>query len=245
MPLPFVSVLMPVYNGIACGRGYLEKAVASIVLQEYDGPIELIVVDDGSTDTTYASLRSMETAISREFLSRRLVVVRTGHFGVTPALNSGLLRCNGEFIARSDADDYSAPERIQRQVQFLLEHPDIGLLGTSARIVRGTKVGEVGFKCNNPITRDTFLTGNPFCHGSVMFRKVVIATVGGYNTEYQHSQDYDYFWRVSKSFGTHILDDPLYFYRIHPKRITSTPSRYSLQVRCAKRIKQQILRDTQ
>jgi len=115
---PAVTVLMGVYNG----ELFVRDAIDSILAQSYRD-FELLVVDDGSTDTTPAILASYDD-------SRLRVLRNEENIGLTRSLNRGLRAARGGLIARQDADDLSLPNRLARQVTFLESHPDVVLLGT-------------------------------------------------------------------------------------------------------------------
>ena len=127
---PLVTVAMSVFNAAAT----VGLALRSILAQTC-GDWELIVIDDGSTDRT------------REILSRvqdsriRFIQEPSGNLGLAPRLNQCVRLARGRYIARMDADDVAYPQRLERQVSFLQEHPDIDLLGTGALVFKGE--GEV------------------------------------------------------------------------------------------------------
>lgn len=110
---PLVSIAMPVYNG----QDTVAEALRSLLAQTY-APIEIIVVDDGSTDGTWEVLQSFGTAIRR---------IRQANGGIAAARNAGLRVARGEFIALMDHDDLAAPERIAAEVKFLRQRPDLVL----------------------------------------------------------------------------------------------------------------------
>ena len=117
---PLVSVLIPCYN---CEK-YVEEAVMSIIEQSYSN-LEILVIDDGSTDNTGSILQELAQKDSRiRYIKNEtnLKLIRT--------LNKGIDLCRGKYIARMDADDISLPTRIVKQVNFLEKHPDIGIVGT-------------------------------------------------------------------------------------------------------------------
>jgi glycosyltransferase involved in cell wall biosynthesis len=116
---PLVSVVMPVFNAAL----FVEEAVASIRDQSYPW-WELLCVDDGSSD------RSAEVLESLAAQDRRIRVIRSpAHAGVASACNAGLLQAHGDLIARMDADDVAKPDRLERQVQYLLAHPSAVAVG--------------------------------------------------------------------------------------------------------------------
>jgi glycosyltransferase involved in cell wall biosynthesis len=205
---PSVTVLMSVFNG----QEFLRKAVDSILAQTYKD-FELLVIDDCSSDRSADILRS--------YTDRRLRVVRNPqNLGLTAALNLGLQLSRGELIARQDADDVSHATRLEGQVGFLRQNPHIALLGTQVRIIN--EMGRVLrpmvlHRCASERGVDwQLLFGNPFVHSSVMFRRAVIADLGGYNESLRYSQDIELWSRVlTKHQGTN-LTETLVDYRTHP-----------------------------
>ena len=115
---PLVTVLITAYNE----ADYIEEAVRSVLAQTYDH-LEAVVINDGSTDETGDVLR-------RRFDDERLRVFNQERTGRVPSLNHGLDVANGAFVAVLDADDRCRPNRIERQVDYLLAHEDVGILGS-------------------------------------------------------------------------------------------------------------------
>lgn len=125
---PLVSVLMPVYNSVDT----LNRAMDSILNQTYKN-IVVVVVEDGSTDGSVALLNDYAAR------DRRVKIYPNGeNIGVARSLNRGLDLCEGKYIARMDADDFSYPERIEKQVAFMEANPDISILGTLRQIIYPT-----------------------------------------------------------------------------------------------------------
>ena len=117
--MPAISVLLPFRNAAAT----LDAAIASIAAQSF-GQWELLLIDNASTDAG--------TAIAEQWArrDRRIHVVREANVGIAHALNTGLARAQGRYIARMDADDISHPERLAKQFGYMEAHPEIGVLGT-------------------------------------------------------------------------------------------------------------------
>ena len=201
-----VTVLMAVRD---TPSGLLGQAIASIrrqTLREF----EFLILDDGSQrQETRVELERQAAADSRVRL------VRGPPRGLTPTLNRGLALAQGELIARQDADDWSEPERLERQVAFLREHPRTGLCGTNAWTHRydGRPLWATRLPEDGAAVRAALWRGNPFTHGSTMFRRDAARAVGGYREELPCSQDYDFFWRLSDASGGANLGEPLYHYR--------------------------------
>jgi hypothetical protein len=210
MTAPKVSVVMSVYNG----EKYLREAVDSMLNQAF-ADFEFVVVDDGSTDDTWAILQSYD--------DRRIVLLRNEeNTGLTQSLNKALAVANGEFIARTDADDVSWPERLKKQVAYLDAHPEVGLLGTWVEIIgeRGERLSVLRRPMDPPFIKWSLLFDNYLFHSAVMYRRSLAKKLGGYNTS-RYAQDYDLWSRMS--FETQIAKLPqvLVSWRRHPAGITA------------------------
>ena len=211
MSTPAVSVVMAVYNG----EPWLGEALASILGQSLVD-LELIVVDDGSTDGTSKRLAAVTDP--------RLRVLRQSRGGQTRALNSGLQAARAPLIARIDADDVALPTRLERQVAFLAAHPDVGLLGTAAREIApdGSVVRTLVPPCDDRALRRALRRSNPFIHSSVMFpRRALIGAGGAYDESFAVAQDYDLWLRMSRVTRLASLDAPLVLRRLAPGRLSS------------------------
>jgi glycosyltransferase involved in cell wall biosynthesis len=171
---------------------------------------EFVILDDGSEQRdTCAELESHAVADSRIHLKRGPAR------GLTRTLNRGLALAKGALTARQDADDWSEPERLERQAEFFRENPQIGLCGTNActyqqdgRALWATRLPESAAAVRAALRR-----GNPFVHGSTMFRTAAARALGGYREQFSCGQDYDFFWRLSDVYGGANLPEPLYHYR--------------------------------
>jgi glycosyltransferase involved in cell wall biosynthesis len=119
---PKVSCLLPVYNG----EQFIEEAVRSLLAQTLKN-FELVVVDDGSTDSTPRKLAALNAE------DQRLRILRQANGGIVAALNAGLGLCRAGYIARMDADDVAAPDRFEFQADYLDRHPGCVLVGGVAR----------------------------------------------------------------------------------------------------------------
>ena len=211
MTIPAVSVLMGVWNGAPRVR----EAVGSVLGQTM-GDLELIVIDDGSTDGTPAILES--------FGDPRLRVERRARGGLTSALNRALALARAPLLARLDADDLAVPERLARQVAFLDAHPDVGLLGSAAREVdpSGRAIRTVCPPTDDAALRRALIRSNPFVHSSMMMRRAAVELVKGYDPSFPVAQDYDLWMRLSRVTRMANLAEPLVVRRILPGRVTAT-----------------------
>lgn len=224
--MPTVSVLLPCYNAETTLVETLES-LFNQTLTDY----EVIAVEDGSLDAT-ADLLHMWAA-----KEPRLKVLQKKHGGIISALNHGLATCQADLVARIDADDRAHPERLARQVTYLIEHPEIAVVSC---LVEGFPPGLVreGFRIYlewlnslispEEIEREIFVE-SPLAHPSVMFRKTAVEAVGGYQ-EYGWPEDYDLWLRLYLS-GARFAKVPevLLAWREHPQRLTRCDTRYSLE----------------
>jgi glycosyltransferase involved in cell wall biosynthesis len=217
--MPRVSLIMGVHDG----ERYLAEAVESVLAQTF-ADLELVVVDDASSDAT--------SAILAGFSDPRLVVLRTDeNLGLTRSLNRALAACTGELVGRQDADDVSDRRRIERQVAHLDAHPEVGLCGTWALTVdpEGREVG-VG---RPPADAEALAAGlreeNKIFHGSILGRRRLFEELGGYREAFRYSQDYDLYLRAVERTRLTNVPEPLYRLRFHDGAISST--RHELQHR--------------
>jgi len=235
---------MPVWNGIVAGPDYFHKAVFSLVHQDYEGPVEIIVVDDGSGDETLKFVREWADQVKAGWQSRRIVVASRPHEGVTHSLNHGIRLATGEFVARHDADDWSAKNRLTEQVEYLKTYSEVAMVGSAVRVVHGTReVDEVWYRASGRVPKASFGKQNPLAHGSVMIRRSVLTEVNGYDTQFPHAQDYDMFWRIACLHPIATISNPLYFYRVHDRRVTSDRRKFQIQLQCSRRIQRRIQRE--
>ena len=210
MTAPAVSVLMSVWNGAPWVRDAVES-----VLRQTAADLELIVIDDGSTDGTPALLAALSDP--------RLRVERQPRRGLTRALNRGAGLATAPLLARLDADDVALPERLARQRAFLDAHPEIGLLGAGAREV---DVAGREIRVIRPLERDAtirraLIRGNPFVHSSIMMRRSILERVGGYDETLAVAQDYDLWLRMSEVTRMANLGEPLVVRRLLPERVSA------------------------
>lgn len=224
MTVPRISILMPLHNE----ERHLPVALASLQRQTLTD-WELVAVDDRSTDATPQLLRQAATT------DPRIRVLPSPEKGLVPALNAGLAACRAELVARMDGDDVCHPRRLERQLAWLQDHPDAGLVACSFRHfprrtlregMRAYEAWQNRLLTHDEVLRDLYVE-SPFVHPSVMFRKDCVAAVGGYR-DLGWAEDYDLWLRLAAagvSFGR--LAETLFFWQDHPGRATRTMDAYS------------------
>ena len=205
MKNPKITVLMSVYNG----EKYLNEAIDSILAQTFKD-FEFLIIDDGSTDKTGEILESYSD-------QRIKIIDNEKNIGLTKSLNIGLKIAKGEFIARQDADDVSMPERLEKEVEFLEQNRNVGLVGTDYLFIN--EKGKVVYivKCLNGSRelKEKLLEGNQLGHGSVMLRRECIDEVGTYREEFKFAQDFDFTLRIAEAYDVANIPKSLYKWRIN------------------------------
>jgi glycosyltransferase involved in cell wall biosynthesis len=192
---------------------------------------ELVCVDDGSMDSTPVILANA----ARQ--DKRIRIFTTGGSGLVAALNHGLAACRGELVARMDGDDISHPRRLELQAAAMTADPTTGLVACAFRhfprqqVRMGMRTYEDwqnSLDTHDAIIRDLFVE-SPFVHPSVMFRKNLVAAVGGYR-ETGWAEDYDLWLRLAAA-GVRFarLTRPLFFWRERPERATRTSPEYTAE----------------
>lgn len=206
---PLVSVIIPVYNGCP----YVGKAIQSILDQSYKR-IELLIVDNGSTDDTPNVLQSFR----KRFANRIKVYSFTSNKGAFFASNFALSKAKGRYIAMMDADDISQVHRIRTQVDYLVQNPRTIVLGTQATIIN--KVGKVIGKKSMPTTHEhilkQFAVVNPIVHPSVMYNRSLLPNPTSlYSIKYGVNDDYYTFFKLMAYGEFANLPEVLLKYRVH------------------------------
>lgn len=210
---PMVSVLMPVYNGMP----FLALAVASILNQSFRD-FEFIIVDDCSNDDSLKYLRTIAD-------ERMVLVPLPENKGVTGALQEGMSRVRGKYVARLDADDLAKTHRLQTQVDYLEHNPEVGLLGSSIELIdaSGKFLKHVNLAKDDIEIRWRFLLKNPFFHSTVMFRYDLVKKHHlGYARK--HGEDYQLWVELMQFCKGAITSDELIQYRTHQQSWTFTKS---------------------
>lgn len=217
-----VSVVIPAYNA----EKFVLRAVSSVLEQDY-APIEILLVDDGSTDGTADRVRQA---------APQARIVRQDNAGVAAARNTGLRHAQGELICFLDADDGWFPGKVAAQVDYLRCQPQVGLVFHDWLVWRPDGQGHYA-EPEKPASPGAGAI-DPGCSGwiypqlllecvvhtsTVMIRREVARAVGFFQTDLVNGEDYDYWLRVSRHCEIHKLADVYSFYREVAGSLTSRP----------------------
>jgi glycosyltransferase involved in cell wall biosynthesis len=209
--MELVSIILPVYNA----EKYLEKSISSILQQTYTN-LEVIIIDDGSTDGSFEIIESFAKS------DCRIISISRSNKGLVETLNEGISIATGKYIVRMDADDVSYFNRIEEQVDFLRKNLEYVIVGSWADVidVNGDIVGVYNYpKVNDFYIRIGLFWHNQFIHPSVMIRSGVLKECG-YSPKFKHVEDYELWTRILKYGKGHNLDKSLIKYRILETSIT-------------------------
>jgi glycosyltransferase involved in cell wall biosynthesis len=237
---PLVTVAIPAYNAAST----LEETLGSVFGQTYPC-IEIIVVDDGSTDSTPALLKRH---------AGKVLAIRTANRGLASARNTGLASARGQYVALLDADDVCQAERIRMQVDYMEANPAVVLCSTDfsafdrsgeispSHIARYySMVGEardgVGSLYQRAATLDGIVktySGNVYQHmvagnfvhpPTILFRRSLLETAGNFDEHLPNACDWDWLIRVSRAGEIGFIDHPLLRYRLSPSQMSGSRNR--------------------
>ena len=217
-----ISVIIPVYNA----ETTVAKTLETVRAQSFQ-PLEIIVINDGSTDGTLEIVRRQEG----------IKLLDLPHRGIVPALNDGLAAASGDYIARMDADDLCHSERIKQQAAFLDRHPEIGIVGCRVKF-GGDRINQTGYATYvdwiNTLVKSEDLALNrfiesPLAHPSVMFRRELVDRFGAYR-DGPFPEDYELWLRwMAHGVNAAKVDQELITWNDPPNRLSRTDERYSIE----------------
>lgn len=217
--MPTVSVIMPAYNV----ERYLSEAIDSVLAQTY-ADFELVIVDDGSTDSS--------RAIAEHYRAEhpdRIVVVSQENRGLAGARNTALGVASGRVFALLDSDDGWAPTFLERQMRVLEAHEDVAIVSGNAINRGGAEDGRPARAVPDPRPAPDLLTilrDDMAVFIMSVFRREVVDRVGGFDEEFRTNEDYD-FWIRAAFAGFKFLrnPEPLGFYRRHANSLSASDVR--------------------
>jgi glycosyltransferase involved in cell wall biosynthesis len=194
------SVLIGAYNNASTLRRAIDSMLAQTVAE-----IELLVIDDGSRD---GSLAVAQEAAARD--ARVRVLEMGSNVGISRSLNEGLRAARAPFVAVQDADDWSEPQRLERQLAVLRTRPEVAVVGSLMH-----EVDEAGARLA-PRTRfavgdvtELLISFNPIPNTSSCMRREAVLDAGGYDPRYRYAMEYDLWLRLAERWRLVALPEPL------------------------------------
>ena len=228
---PKVSVIIPAFNSAP----FIAETIQSVLAQTY-GNFEIIVVDDGSTDTTLDVLNEFGDQIT---------VLTKANGGPASARNLAIRNASGKYIAFLDADDLWTPEKLAEQVAFLEAHPEVGLTYAEALMfdeVGGEKQirGKIGFTGETSFCH--LLLGDHIPNSTVLMRRNCVDTIGWLNERRDliAVEDYEYWLRLAKAFPIRAIARPLAYYRVHAHNLMGDGDNIEKSLRLPLRVLEEI-----
>jgi len=223
-----ITILLPVCDGMP----YLKEAIDSILTQTYRD-ILLFIINDGSKDGTEEYINKI--------VDPRVLICNRKKEGLGASLNFGLRICETNFLARMDSDDISFSNRLEKQINYLHEHKEIGLVGTQIAYMMAP--GRKGFSppllCDHIEIRRLLLRGHhSICHPTIMCRTSLLKEIGGYRIN-NIGEDLDMFLRFSEISKVANMREIFYLYRIsknsvNAKKQDEIKQNYAYAIHCAK-----------
>lgn len=217
MELALVSVIIPSYNRLC----YIKLAIESVLHQSY-GKIELIVVDDGSTDDSISYLRSL----SDDSLITFIAHPDGANLGQSASINAGIRQASGGFVVILDSDDCLESNSISRHVNYLNEHAEVGMVYGNGAAVDGE--GKSLHFNTLPVNHKEYSDPNRLllnCYialpGASMVRSEVYAKVGFFEESFRAGQDHDMALRIFEDFEVSYIPETAFYYRKHSEAISS------------------------
>lgn len=210
-----ISVLITVYNG----ERYIKDAIES-VLQQEKIDVEIIIINDGSTDNTDQILASYESY-------ENIIIIKSKRIGRGKALNLALNTSSGKYVAILDADDLYHPHKLKSQYQLMENDSNLGVVATGYHLItKDFSIEEIEItdkkELDTPQLSDVtekIAYHSPLCHSSVVMKKSILVEVGGYDETRARQYDYDLWIRiVNKGWRLFLLDKSLTYKRIHNKQ---------------------------
>ena len=193
-----VSVLLSTYNS----ESTIEESLISLLNQTYKN-LEILIVDDGSTDNTEEICKKFQ--LNDE---RILLFSNKKNIGLTKSLNSLAQKASGSLIARQDADDVSLPERIEKQIQFMNKKKLDAVTTRSLVKQNNKKRPGISFYIPNKLLINR---KNPFIHGTLIIKENVFKDIGYYDERFYFAQDYKLFYDLlNKGYKVKTLNEALY-----------------------------------
>ena len=201
---PLISIMMPTYNNAK----YIKQAIESIYAQNYDN-IEIIVVDDGSTDNT--------KGIVQQYKDIKYFYIE--HKGISVARNTALEKSKGEYIAFLDSDDYWLPNKLNTQMQYFKDHPDCEIVFTKYENFFEDEKLKTNKRAMHEKMMEKFL--KQYLPSSVI-KKELFEKYGNFDENFSGVEDTEFLYRLLKKGASisHIIPEVFYIRRIHGQNVT-------------------------
>lgn len=220
---PLVSVIIPAYNH----ENYIEDCLYSVLNQTYKN-IEIIVINDGSTDETEKKIMKVIDGDKN-----RIHYISQDNQGVCRTLNRGLNIVSGKYIAFLASDDMWLPNRLEKQLRYLEENKHVGFVFSDSKFIFNSEVSDLKFSDYKPILKKLFseshsnrniyndlLYENFISAITILIRKEAIDKVGKFDANIDF-EDYDMWLRLSKEYDAGYIPDVLALYRMHGNNISN------------------------
>lgn len=205
---PLVSVVMPVHNA----ERFLREAIASVLAQTHPS-LELVLVDDGSSDGSWEIAKELARQDPRV-----RVFQNAQNLGIVKTRNRAFLEADpkSRYLAVLDSDDVCLPDRLAKQVAFLEAHPDHGIVGGHTLIIdaQGTVIGQRLYPTSHEQIARVITRYNPIAQPTVMIRRSALEAVGPYDERYPRCQDYELWLRIAARYKLANLDAFTLKYRV-------------------------------
>lgn len=220
---PLVSVIMAVHNGMP----YLPVALASVLEQELEGGLELVLVDDGSDDDGGRLLADLAAR------DHRVRLIAQENRGLTASLNRAIELARGRYLARQDSDDLSLPGRLAAQAALLEDDP--GAAACGCWYGRIDEQGAMFAKVRLPDEPDAMLERlrsglAPFPHGSALIRREALEKAGGYHEGFRYAQDFELWLRLlAGGWRLRLTPRMLYLLRTLPEHMDAATAKARFQ----------------
>lgn len=217
MKTPLVSVIMPAYN---C-ENYVEQALESLLRQTYTN-LEIIIVDDCSTDNTWGVIQSVAKKDSRIKAYQNKV---NSH--IVKTLNFAIEKTSGEYLARMDSDDERLPDSIALQVEYLEKHPDVVVVGGFSELCdeHMNVLNLREYPTEDAQIRKKIFRFSPFTHACIVMRKSAIPSPA-YDVNFDCAEDYNLYFNLAKKGKLANIPTVVYKIRTHKKSISRTRARH-------------------
>ncbi len=217
-------VLIPHYNNI-------KELIESIKSIEEEIPVDILIVDDGSS--VKPNLQEIKALYNQGEVFLELL---KNNVGIENALNAGLSFIENkeyEYIGRLDCGDLNLKNKYTKQIAHLDTNPDIYLLGTWADMVDvdGNHLYTLKHPTTDKEIKNKMYLNSMFVHPTVIFRKDVLQIIGKYPTKYKAAEDYAYFFKISKKLKVENLPEALLIYKVDPNSISSTKRKFQVKNR--------------